>query len=649
MALMVAAELFPGRFRWAKGAGWMHWDGCRWAIDGDDAGAVHDAVRVHLDAWYKAQVQASVDAGNARSRQGLDELRIYRSVLSRSKRDRIVEDAKNVDSVRCDIADFDADAYVINTPSGLLDLRTGAVTPPDPSNLVTKTTGARYVPGARHADWDKALEAIPEDIRWWIQLRLGEALTGFKAGDAGVMFWFAGGDNGKSTVLDAVKWAMGRDYARDIPQQVILGDFSGHSTGWTTLRGLRLATVEELPGGRVLNMQAVKRLSGTENITARKMRQDDVTFEQTHSLIVTSNYPQIVTDTDRGAWKRLIRVPFPYEFASRVEHPGQRQGDDNLVERMAANPAATEAVFAWLVEGCMTFLNEYREPIDGSPARKLRSVMPDRVRKECEAWRRTSDPTYTFLTDELKWDANGIVTGADLLSAYNAFLATQGMSKVSARTLKDRLEAAAKSADIPVGSFSGPAPKGVCVTDVSRAPSHLVPEPSPIGLATPGNPFDKSAAPVRTVVRVYTGLRFRTAADDAADSAADAAAVAASESGDLVHAAELITATAAASGGTTVPTPRSDVDRDDDGWDHGCTDDGCDDDAYAPSVSPLCRTHLEERAEDAYGEDLDAYLMGSTTYRTAVSRAVESGGDVGAARVALARWLVGAALGTRAA
>lgn len=693
MAVLVATELFPGRFRWAKGAGWMHWDGCRWAIDGSDDGAVHDAVRVFLKDWYNDRADEIRASGAMQSRDGLATLRLYRTVCDRPKRQRIVEDAKNVDGVRCDSADFDTDPFVINTPDGILDLRTGVVTPPDPNVLVTKVTGARYVPGARHVDWDKALEAIPDDTRWWIQLRLGDALTGFPAADAGVMFWYGGGDNGKSVLLDAVKRAMGSEYAGEIPQQVIIGDFTSHSTGWTTLRGLRLATVEELPGGRLLNLPAVKRLAGTAEITARKMRQDDVTFKQTHSLIVTSNYQQIVPDTDRGTWKRLIRVPFPYEFAGKVESPNQRQGDENIVERMYVDVHSIEAVFAWLVEGAMRFLNEYKYPKDGSPGRKLRNVMPDRVRRECEEWRRTSDPTYTFVTDVLVWDANGIVTSADLLAAYNGFLSTQGMSKVSARTLKDRLEAAAKSAAVKVGSFSGPVLKRVGRDDVSRAPVHLVSEPSAIGSTPPaGNPFagTPEAPAARTAVRVYTGLRFRTDQDDAAAEAAE-----------LVEAAELITATAAATGAAASGTA-DDRDQDDEagvGMAHSptCAEDGCtafgyqghdrcsdhvpwctyegtkcfdvsaaypapgpcgyhdqgdevecaiedcDDDVYVPSISPLCREHLREAAEDAYGDDFDAYLSDSTAVRATTSHAIELGGDVDAAHAALARWWVDAA------
>ncbi len=680
MGHMIATELFPGRYRWANGAGWMHWDGSRWVIDGKNDKPVNDETRLHLDAWYKARVRESAESGAARSREGLRELQTYRSVLSRTKRDAVIKDASAVDGVRCDIRDFDADPDVLNTPVGLLDIRTGVVAPRTPDALVTKVTGVDYVPGATSPLWNSALAAIPRDIREWMQLRLGEALSGHITADAGVMFWLGGGGNGKSTLLEAIMTTLG-DYAGTVSPKLIAGGPNEHPTEIMSLRGLRLAVVEELPEGKILNVATLKRISGVSRITARYTYQDNTEIGLSHALVVASNYDPIVTETDDGTWRRLVRVPFPYKFVNRPEHDNERTGDASLMSRLRGDVDAQRAALAWMVEGAVRYHRDYLSQGLHVPHAPL-------VERACDAWRRSADPTYAFAEDHLMWDPSGIVTSTDLLAAYNTHLSELGMNKVSARTLKDRVSATAARAG-QSRTVAGPVLRFVGADDVSRAPLRLVPEPS---AAAAPDPFTGSSA-VRANTRVYTGMRFRTDADNAADVAAEAESIAAAESGGLVHAAELITASAAASGAPADDRKVSDMARSTTCAEEGCAASGylghdrcsdhvpwctneypkcfgvsdaypapgpcdhhapdvdatwctvedCDDNAYVPSVSPLCRLHLQEAAEDAYGEDFEAYLKDSTPLRTAVSHAIERGGDVDAAEEALTRWWVAAA------
>ena len=76
------------------------------------------------------------------------------------------------------VDELDADPDLINTPSGVVDLRTGELLPHDPALLMTKITSGSYRPGFTHPDWNKALEALPEPEREWLQVRIGQGITG---------------------------------------------------------------------------------------------------------------------------------------------------------------------------------------------------------------------------------------------------------------------------------------------------------------------------------------------------------------------------------------------------------------------------------------------------------------------------------------
>ena len=43
----------------------------------------------------------------------------------------------------------------------------------------------------------------------------------------------------------------------------------------------------------------MKKFIGTEKISARRMRQDSVSFTPSHTLVVNTNYRPVVADTDQ--------------------------------------------------------------------------------------------------------------------------------------------------------------------------------------------------------------------------------------------------------------------------------------------------------------------------------------------------------------
>jgi len=72
--------------------------------------------------------------------------------------------------------------------------------------------------------------------------------------------------------------------------------------------GARLVFMEETSDGHRLDTTKLKKLQGTEVITARRMRQDPVSFTPSHTLVVTTNHRPAVTDSDYGTWRTQVLV-----------------------------------------------------------------------------------------------------------------------------------------------------------------------------------------------------------------------------------------------------------------------------------------------------------------------------------------------------
>ncbi len=404
----VVNEALDGRFRWAKGLGWMEWTGKIWT-EASDA-TVMESVRL----WALEQFNLVLDDQKRDANRDLRGLIDgWKGVLSAAKMSNLIKLARG--PLECSAGDFDADPDLLNCPNGIVDLRTGVLTPHDPDALMTKIAGADFVKSARHPDWDRALEALPDDVLGWYQLRVGQAMTGHMTPDDLILILQGGGSNGKSTVYDPLALAMGR-YHVQVSDRVILGAASdNHPTEIMDLMGARYAVLEETPEARRLDTNRAKKLAGTREITGRRIRQDPVTFEATHSLFINSNYKPLVDETDHGTWRRLALLVWPYTFRkheSELRGPQDRLGDPTLRLRLKEDPQALEAALAWAAEGARRWYEMDR----------IMPPVPDRVEKDTHAWRKESDAVLSFADEHLTFDLDACIAGQELRAVFNEWL-----------------------------------------------------------------------------------------------------------------------------------------------------------------------------------------------------------------------------------
>lgn len=479
------AELI-GRYAWAAGLGWLAWDGRRWAECGDV-----DVVEV-ARRWALSGVSRAVK----RLRDGPgsdDEIKAWLAVAKAAGRlAGIARLARGVEGVRRDAADFDARPDLLNTPTGVVDLTTGKLLPHDPDLLLTKMTGVGYDPDAKHADWSAALEAVPEDIRAWLQVRYGQAATGYMTPDDRLIVQQGSGENGKTTVTAGVAGALG-DYYLLVSDRVLLANPGDHPTELTDLRGARLAMIEETPEARRLSEARLKKTVGTPQITARRIRQNNVTFDATHSLFLSTNYKPVIEETDHGTWRRLALVRYPYTYRKPGEPltgPHDRTGDPTVRQRVeAGRNGQHEAVLAWLVAGAVVW---YR-------LGRVMPELPERIETDTRKWRLEADVIMRYREDHLVFDHNTHIMGQDLQTHLNAWLVARGHKGWSAKLLASRF-----------GEHDEVRPR-VEHRRVYRAEPGLSRPPQGTALLP--------QTPVPERFHAWTGVRFRTPADDQAEAA----------------------------------------------------------------------------------------------------------------------------------
>lgn len=422
MAETVADDVLEGSYAWCKGlGGWLEWDGTRWRPT--DEKAVTEAVRRYvLDRAAEATEEARSNpekAGLARAWLGLESAGKIRAILGL---------AGGIVLRRAE--EFDRHRDLLNTPSGVVDLTTGELGPHDPDLCMTKVTATSYVPGATHKDWDAVLEAVPVDCREWVQLRYGQAITGHMTPDDRLLIQQGGGENGKTTVTGTVGKVLG-DYYALVSDRLILANPSDHPTEYMDLRGARLAVIDETPEARRLSVSRLKKTVGQDKITARYCGKDNVTFDATHTLILSTNYTPVIEETDHGTWRRLLLLRFPFTFRKPGEplaHELDRRGDPTLRDRAQTDPRVQEAALAWLVAGAVAWY----------AADRIMPEVPYSVVQDTAAWRAETDVVAGYLDERVDFDHDAHVISAELLADFNDYLRSLGQREWSDKTFGSR-------------------------------------------------------------------------------------------------------------------------------------------------------------------------------------------------------------------
>jgi putative DNA primase/helicase len=112
---------------------WHHWDGTRWAIDHDNR-----------EAREAGKMEAlKLPEG------GKESDKFKKDSLSRAGINAAIAVAESMPDIRCKAEDLDAYPELLNTPSGIVNLRTGLIIPHDAKFKLTRITrygGAYGVP-----------------------------------------------------------------------------------------------------------------------------------------------------------------------------------------------------------------------------------------------------------------------------------------------------------------------------------------------------------------------------------------------------------------------------------------------------------------------------------------------------------------------
>jgi putative DNA primase/helicase len=322
------AEQHAGGLRYVDVWGrWLTWDTRRWQYD-DTLGA-YDLVRQTCRT-------ASAECNRENIALGLASAKTVAAVERLARSDRRL--AATADQ-------WDSDPWLLNTPEGIIDLRSGRKFSHRADAYMTKITAV--TPNEAHPTpvWEAFLQQVTGgdvELVGFLRRMTGYALTGSTQAHS-LFFMHGAGANGKSTFINAITGSVG-DYHRAAPIEAFIASTQErHPTDLAGLRGARLVTAVETDEGRRWNESKIKALTGGDKIAARFMRQDFFEFMPQFKLLFAGNHKPGLQSVDEAIRRRFHLIPFTVTIP-----PEER--DETLAERLRIE---WPGILAWAIAGCL--------------------------------------------------------------------------------------------------------------------------------------------------------------------------------------------------------------------------------------------------------------------------------------------------------
>ncbi len=408
---------------WGK---WLRWDGARWRED-DTLEVFDQARRICRETAAECEIEKPTAAPRLAAAATVAAV----ERLARADRRHAAT-----------IGQWDADRWLLNMPTGTMNLRDGDLQQHRRENYLTKVTGAGLAAESEDCPlWLGFLDRVTGsdvELQAFLQRVAGYCLTG-SVREHALFFLYGTGANGKSVFISTVTDLLA-DYAKTAAISTFLATGNEqHPTDLAGLRGARLVTAVETEDGRRWAESKIKALTGGDKIAARFMRQDFFEFTPQFKLLIAGNHKPGLRSVDEAIRRRLHLIPF------KITIPAAER-DAQLQEKLQSE---YPAILRWAVEGCAQWQRQGLNP-------------PAAVLDATAEYLSAEDRIAQWIEEQCNVGRSYSATAGELYRSWKAWCESTGEKPTSQKRFSQNLEDRGFERARTSGSrtFNGIAPKG---------------------------------------------------------------------------------------------------------------------------------------------------------------------------------------------
>jgi putative DNA primase/helicase len=213
---------------------------------------------------------------------------------------------------------------------------------------MTKLIKVNYDPAADCPYWKRTMELAfdgDQHLIEFMQRALGYSLSGSVSEQCLFICWGESGNNGKSTIMEAVSRLLGTGYAQMSDMKVITSAETDNrvASSLAKLHGSRLVNMNEAEEHQRLSEALVKQMTGGDAIEACKKYHEPFNYNPVFKLWIRTNEKPVIRGSGDAIWRRIKLIPFTKPIPAELRR--SRDEVDDAINR------EFEGILAWMVQG----------------------------------------------------------------------------------------------------------------------------------------------------------------------------------------------------------------------------------------------------------------------------------------------------------
>ena len=361
-------DYFGHLFRYnSDNKNYMFWNGKTWINDAlgyvkKYANALIDVLKSEAIDYSKEIKKAKENGADEREIKNME--RVYDEmnknivrVSNKAGKEAMISELQVLHNIPVTNSSFDVDPYLLNTESGIVDMRTGELSPFSPSKMLSKNTNVK-VSYEEPTTWLKFLHDIFErgnaaetdELINCVQMALGYSFTGM----INQQYFFilhGDGSNGKSTFIEAIRQIAG-DYGTALNSELLMQNpnSSSQSSEFSiaNLVGSRFVSTSETQQGKKLDEVGIKQMTSLEPINAQQKYGKPFSFIPTFTVWMSTNHRPDIRSTDYGIWRRIFLLPFERKFSDNEK-------DLDMPEKLKKE---YPQILGWIIKGNIKLMKQ---------------------------------------------------------------------------------------------------------------------------------------------------------------------------------------------------------------------------------------------------------------------------------------------------
>lgn len=403
------AECFSGTHRFCvDNQKWYIYNRGLWTVDKGDIQAQGNMQRLlQLLHLYCGEVKLEAN-------EDPKILDSYKTYISKSSSDTILRRALNAskNNLVINMTDFDADPYLLNCRNGVYDMREQKFRFATPEDYFTLSVTCDYPTGinVRKCDrWYSFVDEIMEGDKEkaaFLQRALGYSLLGVNREEC--MFLAYGRTrSGKGTLFNTIAKVLGmgtdNGYGGSINSSLVCEskfkdkDYNAPEPMLADTVGVRYLTLSETKKGALLDVNAIKSLTGRDPRKTRQLHCPAFTFTPQFTMWLSTNFLPKVNDDSLFKSDRLWVIEFNKHF--------DEDDRDFSLKEIFENKDNQAVILKWLLDGYAMYKEQGLNP-------------PACVRDATARYARINDRILCFKEDCLEDAPGERVSNGLLYSKY---------------------------------------------------------------------------------------------------------------------------------------------------------------------------------------------------------------------------------------